>query len=128
MNTHIELKKLATLFKYVSDSSKVIDGIFRDHKIRFTQPAALNDPLEFNPVIRFDSEDDNYKCYKYGGVTMPSIHDWEYINLIESRINKFGILSLTDNPYSFEMWWGRVYCWCVGFVLQGAVRGRYPIR
>jgi len=104
MGTQIELQQLSTLFKYVSDSSGVVNGIFRDHKIRFTQPAALNDPLEFNPAIRFNSEDDNFRRYKYRGITMPSIHDWEYYNLIDSRINKFGILSLTDNPYSFEMW------------------------
>ena len=104
MSKQIELKELATLFKYVSDSPKVVDGIFRDHKIRFTQSAALNDPLEFNPAIRFDSEDDNYKHYKCAGITMPSRHYWEHNNLIEPKINKFGILSLTDNPFSFEMW------------------------
>lgn len=99
-----QIKQLRTLFKYVSDSPKVVDGIFRDHKIRFTQPAALNDPREFNPAIRFNSDGNNFKLYEYRGINMPSIHDWEYINLIESRINKFGILSLTDNPFSFEMW------------------------
>jgi hypothetical protein len=101
---HIEVGQLSTLFKYVSDAPKVVDDIFRDHKIRFTQPAALNDPLEFNPAIRFDSEGDNFKHYKYRGITMPSRHFWEHLNLIESRINQFGILSLTENPYSFEMW------------------------
>ena len=105
MDKLIEIKRLSTLFKYVSDAPKVVDGIFRDHKIRFTQPAALNDPLEFNPAIRFDSEGDTFfKYYKYRGETMPSRHFWEHLNLIESRINAFGILSLTDNPYSFEMW------------------------
>ena len=104
MNRLIELGQLSTLFKYVSDEPRVVDGIFRDHKIRFTQPAALNDPLEFNPAIRFDSEGNNFKKYKYQGIPMPSIHNWEHLNLIESRINKFGILSLTDNPFSFEMW------------------------
>ncbi|MBC8481346.1 MAG: DUF2971 domain-containing protein, partial [Planctomycetes bacterium] len=105
MNEQIELKQLSTLFKYVSDESKVVEGIFRDHKIRFSQPAALNDPLEFNPTIRFDLESDNlYKKFQYKGVVMPSIHYWYWLNLIEPRINKFGILSLTDNPYSFEMW------------------------
>lgn len=98
------ITQLGTLFKYVSDSPEVVDGIFRDHKIRFTQPAAMNDPLEFNPAIRFNSDGDDYKTYSYRGVNMPSIHEWHRINLIESRINKFGILSLTDNPFSFEMW------------------------
>lgn len=99
-----EIKQLRTLFKYVSDNSEVIDGIFRDKKIRFTQPAALNDPLEFNPAIRFSSEENNFKRYNCNGVIMPSIHDWHHLNLIESRINEFGILSLTDNPICFEMW------------------------
>jgi len=99
-----QIKELSTLFKYVSDLSKAVDGIFRNHKIRFTQPAALNDPLEFNPAIRFNSESNNFKQYKYQGILMPSIHDWYRLNLIESRINEFGVLSLTDNPFSFEMW------------------------
>lgn len=99
-----EVKQLRTLFKYVSDSPKVVDGIFLDHKIRFTQPAALNDPLEFNPAIRFDSDGEKFKLFEYRGIHFPSIHDWHQINLIEQRINSYGILSLTDNPYSFEMW------------------------
>jgi len=104
MDTQIEIKQLSTLFKYVSDASVVVDSIFRDHKIRFTQPAALNDPLEFNPYIRFNSESNNFKRYKCQGIPMPSIHDWYRLNLIESRMNEFGVLSLTDNPFSFEMW------------------------
>ena len=100
----IDIKELRTLFKYVSNSPKVVDDIFNKNKIRFTQPAALNDPLEFNPAIRFNSEGNNFKCYKCGLVPMPSIHDWFQLNLIEARINKYGILSLTDNPHSFEMW------------------------
>ena len=35
-----------TFFKYCSDDGRVIEGIFEKHKIRFTQPYALNDPLE----------------------------------------------------------------------------------
>jgi len=104
MNNSIEIKQLRTLFKYVSNSPTVVNGIFVNHKIRFTQPAALNDPLEFNPAIRFNSDDINFRKFKYRGITMPSIHDWYRTNLIESRINNYGILSLTDNPYSFEMW------------------------
>ncbi len=99
-----KVKQLRTLFKYISDSEDVVDGIFVNHKIRFTQPAALNDPLEFNPVIRFDSDDGNFNSFEYRGVNFPSIHDWHWLNLIEQRINRFGILSLSDNPYSFEMW------------------------
>ena len=104
MNSQTNIKQLRTLFKYVSGSSNVVDGIFVNHKIRFTQPAALNDPLEFNPAIRFDSEDSNFRKFVCCGITMPSIHDWYRLNLIESRINNYGLLSLTDNPFSFEMW------------------------
>jgi hypothetical protein len=99
-----EIRRLSTLVKYVSDNPKVIDSIFLDHKIRFTQPAALNDPVEFNPAIRFNEEGNNFKRYKYQGEIKPSIHDWYHRNLIESRINQYGVLSLTDNPSSFEMW------------------------
>ena len=99
-----KIKQLRTLFKYVSDSPSVIDGIFNKKKIRFTQPAALNDPLEFNPTIRFNSEDGNFKKFSFNEVNFPSIHDWYRLNVIESKINNFGIVSLTDNPFSFEMW------------------------
>lgn len=104
MKVSKKVKQLRTLFKYISDSEEVVDGIFLNHKIRFTQPAALNDPLEFNPFIRFDSEDGNFNLFEYRGTNFPSIHDWHWLNLIESRINRYGILSLSDNPYSFEMW------------------------
>ncbi len=104
MNTRKEINELGTLFKYFSDSKDVIQGLFIDKRIRFTQPAALNDPLEFNPSIRFDDAGNNYRKFEYRGVLLPSIHDWYCLNLIESRINNYGILSLTDNPYSFEMW------------------------
>lgn len=43
--------KLDSYFKYLSDDSRVIKGIFEDQKIRFTQPRALNDPLEFSPTF-----------------------------------------------------------------------------
>ena len=103
MKVSKKTEQLRTLFKYVSDSTEVINGIFRDHKIRFTQPAALNDPLEFNPTIRFYSEDGNFNPFEYKGINFPSIHDWHQLNIIEPRINRYGILSLCDNPYSFEM-------------------------
>ncbi len=35
---------------------------------------------------------------------MPSANEWYHVQLIESRVNEFGILSLTKNPVSFDMW------------------------
>jgi hypothetical protein len=104
MDRDKEIDELGTLFKFMSSSSKVVDGLFNNQKIRFTQPAALNDPLEFNPSIRFDNAEDNYRRFEYKGVSLPSNHDWYKLNLLESKINNYGILSLTDNPFSFEMW------------------------
>jgi hypothetical protein len=90
-------------FKYCSDDERVIKGIFEDHKIRFTQPWVLNDPLEANPTIRFKDQE-NYRWFVYDGVTLPSREWWIRLHLIERKINEFGILSLTEIPDSFDMW------------------------
>lgn len=87
------MDKLGTLFKYCSNSPEVISGLFEDHKIRFTQPYALNDPFEFNPAIRFHSDENDYRYYEYDGVIFPSNYLVNWLNLIESRINAFRILS-----------------------------------
>lgn len=99
-----DVAKLRTLFKYCSNSPDLITGIFERHEIRFTQPYALNDPFEFNPAIRFQSNENDYRYYEYDGVIFPSNYLWNWLNLIESRINTFGILSLTENPFSYYMW------------------------
>jgi len=99
-----EVAKLRTLFKYCSNSPELITGLFERREIRFTQPYALNDPLEFNPAIRFQSKENDYRYYEYDGVIFPSNYLWNWLNLIESRINTFGILSLTENPFSYDMW------------------------
>lgn len=104
MNKTLDLKNLGTLFKYISCSDEIITGIFENNEIRITQPAALNDPLEFNPSIRFSSCESNYNKYLYDEVIMPSVHDWYQFNIIERQINNYGVLSLTDNPFSFDMW------------------------
>jgi len=93
----------SVFFKYFSDDEQVIAGIFEKHKIRFTQPWVLNDPLEANPTIRFRDRS-NYRWFRYDGVTLPSKEWWIRLHLIERRINKFGILSLTEVPDSFDMW------------------------
>jgi len=89
-------------FKYCSD--KVVKGIFINHQIRFTQPRALNDPLEFNPTMRFDQPHVNYQYYEFNGLHFPSIEFFFRVQIIESQINSFGILSLTKIPNSFDMW------------------------
>lgn len=97
-------QELNGYFKYCSDDPKVIKGIFRDHKIRFTQPAALNDPLEFNPIIRFENNCANYHWFSLNGIPLPSEESRLRHRLIEPKINAFAILSLTKNPDSFDMW------------------------
>lgn len=93
-----------SFFKYFSDDPRVIDGIFTKHLIRFTQPRALNDPLEFSPTIRFRQNQFNYRAYKLNGFLLPSVEFFTRVQLIESQINSYGILSLTKRPNSFNMW------------------------
>ena len=52
--------KFHSFFKYCGDDPKVLRGIFKDQAIRFTQPRALNDPLEFNPTMRFHDSEAKY--------------------------------------------------------------------
>ena len=91
-------------FKYCSNDSKVLEGIFKDQKIRFTQPRALDDPLEFNPTMRFYDSQSKYQVYDLNGIVFPSIELFFRGQVIESQINAYGILSLTKIPNSFDMW------------------------
>ncbi|MBI5962446.1 MAG: DUF2971 domain-containing protein [Chloroflexi bacterium] len=91
-------------FKYCSDDPNVIKGIFRDHKIRFTQPWGMNDPLEFNPALQFVDSKVAHQGYDLNGFFLPSIDLFYRIQVIESLINAYGILSLTTQPLSFDMW------------------------
>jgi len=100
----IENPELVNFCKYISDSDCVIKSIFKYHKIRFTQPAALNDPLEFNPTIKYHTINTQYKHYSLNGILLPSADDWFRIKYIISQINLYGILSLTRIPDSFSMW------------------------
>ena len=95
--------KFDSHFKYVSDDSYVLKSIFIDKNIRFTQPAALNDPLEFNPVLHF-RDNKKYTRYIFQGVEVLSFHDIQHLNLIEKLYNKYGVLSLTKNPFDHRMW------------------------
>ena len=91
-------------FKYCSNDPKVLEGIFKDQKIRFTQPRALDDPLEFNPTMRFYDSQSKYQVYDLNGIVFPSIELFFRGQAIESQINAYGILSLTKIPNSFDMW------------------------
>jgi hypothetical protein len=92
--------------KYVSDSDEVIEGLFADHRIRFSQPWALNDPLEVNPglVLSFWDDVTNYTHCIYEDVWLPSYRDQVYLNLVEARYNRYGILSLSKQLFSYDMW------------------------
>jgi hypothetical protein len=96
-------REFDSYFKYFSDDLEVLEGIFENHVIRFTQPRALNDPLEFNPTISFHDKA-NYQYYKLNGVLLPSVASFYRVQIIESQINNYGILSLTKNYDSFNMW------------------------
>ena len=91
-------------FKYFSDDPKVIKGIFKKQKIRFTQPRVFNDPLEFNPTMRFNDYQSGYQSYDLNGLHFPSIALFFRVQIIESQINAYGVLSLTKIPNSFDMW------------------------
>ena len=103
-NQTLNYSELKTFLKYCSNAPKVIEGLFKLRKIRFTQPWVLNDPLEFNPIIKFKNNGQNYVRYSFDGILFPS-EEWRlrYL-LIEQQVNKFGILSLTKIPDSFDMW------------------------
>ena len=97
-------------YKYCSDEEQVIKGIFEDHRIRFTQPAALNDPLEFRPAIRFGPKPgrfvntDKFRSFVCDGVEFPSVVSWLRSQLEERLLRRYGILSLTKVADCFDMW------------------------
>lgn len=99
-------QKIIATCKYVSDSCQVIRGLFKDHVIRFSQPWVLNDPIEVNPglVLTFANDQTNYTHYTYDGVRLPSYRDQVYLNLVEARYNRYGILSLSKNLFNYDMW------------------------
>lgn len=90
--------------KYCSNTDGVLQGIFDNHRIRFTQPAALNDPIDCHPLLEVPCKLGEHTRFIVDGVLMPSANEWYHLHLVEPRINEFGILSLTKNPLSFDMW------------------------
>ncbi len=97
-------REFDSYFKYFSDHDKVREGIFKYQSIRFTQPRAFNDPLEFSPTLRFHDNKSNYQFYDLDGIIFPSVEFFHRVQIIESQINAYGILSLTKIPDSFDMW------------------------
>jgi len=51
-----EFEALPGYCKYCSNTDAVLRGIFDDHRIRFTQPAALNDPIDCHPLLEVPCE------------------------------------------------------------------------
>lgn len=101
----IDQKTPEKYYKYLSDSDEIIQSIFNDHKIRFTQPWAFNDPFEFNSKLNFTVNSINPESgYEINDFILPSLELFTRIHLIESEINNFGILSLTSDAKSFDMW------------------------
>lgn len=100
----LDCSELKNFFKYCSNDEKVLNGIFKEHKIRFTQPAVLNDPLEFNPIIRFKHNEGKYTNYIFDDIVFPSEEIRIRDQLIERQLNDSGILSLTKVPDCFDMW------------------------
>jgi hypothetical protein len=100
----VEYADLPGYCKYVSNAPAVLEGLFVHHKIRFTQPVALNDPIDCHPLLNVPCGLGQHTRYVVDGVHMPSANEWYHIQLIEARVNEFGILSLTKNPFSFDMW------------------------
>jgi len=97
-------REYSSYFKHCSDSDDVLKGIFEDQKIRFTQPRALNDPLEFNPIMHFHNSNAVHHRYELEGIELPSKEMFYRVQMIESQVNRFGILSLTKVPDSFDLW------------------------
>jgi len=100
----VDPPQITTYLKYCSDDDRVIRGLFEGHKIRFTQPAALNDPLEFNPSIRFHDDGRNFTRFFFDGIPFPSEEERLLQYIVESQLNRFGVLSLTKVGDSFDMW------------------------
>lgn len=97
---------IAATCKYISDDDNIITGLFQDKLIRFSQPWVLNDPLEVNPALRltFGDESTTFTHFTYHGIRLPSYREQVYINFIEARYNRFGILSLSKDLFNYDMW------------------------
>jgi len=95
------MEKITGFLKYVSNER--LEDIFDKHTIRFTQPMELNDPLEFNPILKGYALG-HHSPFIINGVLMPSHEALDRKYLLEQRLNEYGILSLTKNGLSYDMW------------------------
>ncbi len=95
------MEEVAGYLKYMGN--KRLKDVFEKHMIRFTQPLELNDPLEFNPILK-GYNPEYYSPLLVDGVLMPSSEAWDRELLLEHRVKEYGILSLTKNALSYGMW------------------------
>ncbi|MBD3616896.1 MAG: DUF2971 domain-containing protein [Gracilimonas sp.] len=72
--------------------------------MKFSKPKTLNDPLEFNPLIKNLSDPDFYKYSRNNGRIQKSEAQKLYDDVLKPRINKYGVLSLSTNEKSYSMW------------------------
>jgi hypothetical protein len=107
----VDYSKDPFFYKYCSDDKAVIKGVFEDHRIRFTQPAALNDPLEFRPAIRFGPKrtdrfvnTDKFRSFVHDGVEFPDVVSWLRNRAEQKQLRRYGVLSLTKVSGCFDMW------------------------
>ena len=78
----IASREFDSYFKYFGDKDEVMEGIFKEQNIRFTQPRVLNDPLEFSPTMRFHNNSSNYQFYDLDGNIFPSVEFFVLVQLI----------------------------------------------
>jgi hypothetical protein len=99
-------RKIIATCKYIPNKEEIIKGLFEKNIIRFTQPWALNDPLEASPELRVNIKglgDLNVR-YRIDNITIPSYKELLYLNIVEARYNRYGVLSLSRNIYNYDMW------------------------
>ena len=103
---NINTKKISATCKYLTDNVEIIEGLFKKNQIRFSQPWVLNDPIEANPCIdiKIKTMKDINNRYILDDVIIPSYREVIYLNFVESRYNRYGILCLSKNILNYNMW------------------------
>ena len=108
---------MSNLCKYVSIER--LRGILIDHKIRFTQPGAFNDPFELVPLLLVPKEivSQGYRSYKFdltaprrsdavihARVGVDRCNDHHSRELRQALDREVGFLSLSKTWKSLPMW------------------------